>query len=325
MVIKLEIEQYKKLVANLTISKNNSFVVIGIPAFNEEKSIANVVLRSKRFADAVVVCDDGSTDMTGEIAQRLGAEVVFHKKNLGYGAALNSLFERSRKLGADVLVTLDGDGQHDPSEVPTIIQPILDQRADIVIGNRFLKTQKGSEMPFYRRIGTRVITKMVNGISDGVSDAQSGFRAYSRVALDNLNLSETGMGASVEIIRVANKKNLKISEVSCSCKYNNVDADTSTKNPVSHGLEVIMTILRMIVEEKPLIMLGFPGIVSLFAGLGFGVWLLKIYASTHEIITNIALASLSFVVIGFFMLSTAITLYAISRLSKRLGERANSA
>ena len=125
------------------------------------------------------------------------------------------------------------------------------------------------------------------------------------------------MGASVELLLQASEHHLKICEVPCSCKYDNCSVATSTENPVTHGLGVVMSIIRFVVEEKPLQILGIPGLLCLFAGIGFGVWMLQLYAVEHQIVTNIALASLSFVVIGFFMLSTAITLYAISRISKK--------
>jgi glycosyltransferase involved in cell wall biosynthesis len=293
-------------------------VVVGIPAYNEESSIARVVLDAQKFADAVVVCDDGSVDLTAKIAERLGADVVRHERNLGYGAALKSMFERARELEADVLVTLDGDGQHDPSEVPNVLKPIADGVADVVIGSRFMGKQGSAEMPMYRRVGAKLITKMVNGSAkNGVSDAQSGFRAYSRRALERLRIVESGMGASVEILLEASKQDLKIYEVPSSCRYGNSRVETSTNNPVAHGVGVMMSIVRLIVEEKPLMVMGVPGILCLFAGVGFGVWMLQIYASAQHIVTNIALASLAFVVVGFFMLSTAITLYAIARLAKR--------
>lgn len=295
------------------------FVMVGIPAFNEEKTIGRMVLETQKFADAVVVCDDGSTDLTGKIAGGLGADVVKHKRNLGYGAAVKSLFVRALELGADILVTLDADGQHDASEIPNIVEPAIQGEADIVIGSRFVDANGASEMPFHRRVGAKIITKLVNGSSkNSVSDAQSGFRAYNRRALENVTINEVGMGASIEILLKASKSSLKICEVPCSCKYRNGYAATSTEHPLIHGIGVVMSILRFVVEEKPLTALGIPGILFLVAGIPFGVWMLQLYALEHQIVTNIALASISFILIGFFMLSTAITLYAISRLAKKL-------
>jgi hypothetical protein len=126
------------------------------------------------------------------------------------------------------------------------------------------------------------------------------------------------MGASVEILLKASDHNLSIVEVPCTCKYNNGDVATSSEHAVTHGIGVVMSLVRLIVEERPLLMLGLPSLVSLFAGIGFGVWMLQVYALHHEIETNIALASIAFILIGFFMLSTAITLYAITRISRKI-------
>jgi glycosyltransferase involved in cell wall biosynthesis len=293
-------------------------VVVGIPAFNEERTIARVVLEAEKHADVVIVCDDGSSDMTREIAEGLGADVVRHDRNLGYGAAIRSLFERARDVGADVLVTVDADGQHDAAEIPRLLEPIVDGVADLAIGSRFVAVNGAGEMPLYRRVGAQLITRLVNGSAkSGVRDAQSGFRAYSRKAIEGLRFFETGMGASVEILLKASKNNLKIVEVPSSCKYRG-EVPTSTEHPVTHGIGVVMTIIRVVVERKPLTLLGIPAVVFLFTGVGFGVWMLQIYALEHRIITNIALASIGFLFIGFFMLSTAITLYAISRLARRM-------
>jgi hypothetical protein len=321
----VEVEDSRVIVNNQIVARAQPFVVVGIPAFNEEHSIARVVLESLRFADAVVVCDDGSSDMTGEIAERLGAEVIKHEHNLGYGAAIRSLFERARELGADVLVTIDADGQHDPKEIPNVVKPITKGVADVVIGSRFIDAHGTAEMPTYRRFGARLITKLANGSSkNSVSDAQSGFRAYNKEAVERLSVVEAGMGASVEILLEASKHDLKICEIPSSCKYSTGDVATSAENPVTHGLSVVMSIIRLITEERPLTVLGIPGILCLFAGLGFGVWMLEIYAMTHSIITNIALASLAFVMIGFFTISTAITLYAIARVSAKQNSKISS-
>ena len=315
----MEIERPIALLDSVAIAETKPFVVAGIPAFNEENSIARVIIDAQKFADAVIVCDDGSTDLTAKIAQRLGADVIQHEKNSGYGDALRSLFERAREFGADILVTLDADGQHNANEIPNVVKPIVDGVADVVIGSRFVDENGTAEMPFYRRVGARFITKMVNGSSkNGVSDAQSGFRAYNRQAMEDLSVFEAGMGASVEILLDASKHHLKIYEVPSTCKYSNGEVATSTENPLTHGIGVVMSIVRLIVEEKPLTILGVPGLLCLFAGVAFGVWMLQVYAMQRLIETNIALASIAFVLVSFFMLSTAITLYAISRLSRKM-------
>jgi len=304
-------------VDGVVTAKDKRLIVVGIPAFNEERTIARVVIGAQRYADVVVVCDDGSSDLTGEIAERLGAEVVRHEKNLGYGAAIRSLFRRARELNADVFVTLDADGQHDPAEIPMVVKPVIDGEADVVIGSRFVDGSLAYAMPWYRRIGVKFITRLVNNSSKyGVKDAQSGFRAYSRKALQCLSLLEDGMGVSVEILLNARKCGLKIKEVSASCAYSSVEK-TSHKNPFRHGAEVVMAIIKLVVEEKPLVCLGLPGIILLFAGAFFGAWMLQIYAVEHRIVTNIALAAIAFILVGLFALFTAITLYAISRLAQK--------
>ena len=300
-----------------TVTAEKPFVAVGIPAFNEENSIAKMVLEAQKYSDTVIVCDDGSVDMTAQIAERLGAEVIRHYSNCGYGAAIKSLFCRAIELGVDVLVTIDGDGQHDASEIPQVIAPILEGKADVAIGSRFMDSNGTSEMPFYRQVGAKLITKMVNSSSQSIiTDSQSGFRAYNREALKQLRISEVGMGASIQILLQARKYNLKIAEVPSTCKYENGDVSTSTENPVFHGFGVISAVVRLIVEERPLTILGIPGILFLSVGTIFGIWMLQIYAITHSIVTNVALASIAFIIIGFFMLSTAITLYAISRINK---------
>jgi hypothetical protein len=317
----VEVENGKMVLNKVGIAEAKPFIVIGIPAFNEERTIARVVLETQKYADKVVVCDDGSTDLTADIAESLGADVVRHGQNLGYGAAIRSLFSRARELGADVLVTLDADGQHDPSEIPNVAQPIVEDMADIVIGSRFVNEHLAYTMPWYRRAGVKFITKLVNNATKhSVKDAQSGFRAYNRKSLEALMVSEKGMGVSAEILITAGKHGLRVCEVSSICDYDR-DTKTSTHNPVKHGANVVMSIVKLVVEDKPLTLLGIPGVICLIVGAVFGVWMLQIYAAEHHIVTNIALASVAFIVIGFFALSTAITLYAISRLVRKTNSK----
>lgn len=294
--------------------KESNMIVAGIPAYNEEKTIAKVVLLAQKYVNVVVVCDDGSQDLTADIAQKLGAIVVRHEKNLGYGAAVQSLFEKARALNADLLLTFDADGQHDAREIPKLIQPILENKADIVVGSRFLQRSNG--VPFYRRLGIKVLTKMTNDSGKGaLTDAQCGFRAYSRKAIDGLVLDEDGMGVSAEVLMKARALDLVVTEIPVAVHYQGLE--TSTYNPLKHGLDVISTIIKLVVEERPLVYLGIPGAALLLVGMFFGLWALQIYAMYRYIATNIALASLAFTIIGIFCIFTAITLYAILRAIKK--------
>lgn len=290
-------------------------IIAGIPAYNEEKAIAKVILLAQKHVDMVVVCDDGSSDFTSEIAKRLGAVVIRHERNLGYGSAIKTLLRKAKKMNADVLLTLDADGQHNANEIPSLVQPIIEGKADIVVGSRFIK--QNNNVPTYRRWGIKLLTKLSNSGSgkQRLSDGQSGFRAYSQEAIRKLNPNVSGMGASAEILLKAREKGLGIAEVPVQVNYHGLE--TSTHNPVKHGISVLATILRLVVEERPLFYLGIPGAVLLMMGIGFGMWTLHLFTVEKRIVTNVALASLSFTLIGLFAMFTAITLYAIVRLTQR--------
>jgi glycosyltransferase involved in cell wall biosynthesis len=290
-------------------------IVACIPAFNEEKTIAQIILKTQKHVDTVIVCDDGSTDLTSEIAERLGAKVLRHEKNLGYGAALLSLFREAKDLNADIVVTLDADGQHNPTAIQDVIKPIIEDKADIVLGSRFL--EKNNNIPSYRRFGIKLLTRMSNGsCEEEISDAQCGFRAYNRKAMQKLKLSEEGMGISTEILQRAGEQGLRIGEVSVQVTYKGVK--TSTYHPLRHGLSVLATIIRLVVEERPLFYLGIPGAIMLIIGIGFGIWTVQLFTSVRYIVTNVALAAVTFTLIGTFTLFTAVTLYAIIRLTQKI-------
>jgi len=290
-------------------------IIAGIPAYNEEKTIARVILLAQKHVDAVVVCDDGSQDLTADIAQKLGAIVIKHEKNMGYGAAIQTLFEKARDLNADLLLTVDADWQHDAKDIPKIMQPILENKADIVIGSRFLEQNSG--MPLYRRLGIKVLTKIANSSrrKGALTDAQCGFRAYNRKAIESLALEEQGMGVSAEVLLKARELGLMVAEVPVEVRYKGLE--TSTHNPFRHGMGVISTIIRLVVEERPLVYLGIPGAALLCIGMFFGLWALQVYVTHHYVVTNIALASLTFTMTGIFTIFTAITLYAIIRATKK--------
>ena len=216
-------------------------IVAGIPAYNEEQFIAEVVGKARKFADEVIVVDDGSIDNTAQVAEAAGASVIDHGVNKGYGESIKSCFEVIKLSTADVLVMLDGDGQHDPDDIPRLLAPIFRGEADVVIGSRFLIRK--SSIPRYRRFGIHVITFLYNfGSKVKVSDAQSGFRAYSRKVLDTFTITASGMGASVEVIIKIREKGFSIKEVPISCIYH---PGSHSLNPVFHGLDVALTVVRL--------------------------------------------------------------------------------
>ena len=286
-------------------------VIIGIPAYNEEKNIAGIITKVKKYADSIIVCDDGSTDLTKEISEELGAIVISHSKNRGYGAAINSLFLKAKELESDIFVTFDADGQHRIEDIPVVTKPIMNNEADVVIGSRFLET-KSDEMPNYRKVGIKIITKVTNlSIKEKLTDSQSGFRAYSKKALDEIIPSDEGMGVSTEILIKASNLDLKIAEVPIKVSY---EGETSTKDPISHGSSVIFSTIKFTSIHNPLKFYGIPGIIFLGIGLGFISWTIQIYSTHQEIVTNISLIGIGCIVLGAVLLMTAVILFSLVTL-----------
>ena len=286
--------------------------VIGIPAYNEEKNIASILLRLKNISEYIIVCDDGSSDLTSAIAEKLGAIVVKHKKNLGYGAAIKTIFLKAQEINADALVTFDADGQHRIEDIDKILVPIKNNKADIVIGSRFLNDEQ--KISKYRKIGIKTITELTN-ITSGtkITDSQSGFRGYNKKTLENIKLTESGMGISTEILIKAKKSNLKIIEVPIIVSY---EGETSTHNSIIHGSSVIISTLKYVAMERPLTFYGIPGLVFLIIGVSFGLWAIQIFTIEGVLITNIALIGMGGVILGTVMMITATILYSIISIAK---------
>jgi len=223
-------------------------IIAVIPCLNEEHFIGDVVLKTIKYVDEVIVIDDGSKDATARVAQDAGAEVISHPSSRGAGAATRTGLDAALKAGADIVVTLDGDGQHDPCEIPLVVKPVVDGKADLVIGSRFLTEAK---VFLYRKFGIDVITFLYNtGHKVKISDAQSGFRAYSRKAIERINITYTGFGFSIETLVQARKYGLTICEAPVTCIYHDYG---STENPVTHGLSVAWAViwLRLLYELFP--------------------------------------------------------------------------
>ncbi len=282
-------------------------IIIGIPAFNEGKNIASILLKLKKISKDIIVCNDGSTDLTGNIAEELGANVIHHKKNLGYGAGIRSIFLKAQEMNADILITFDADGQHRIEDIDSVLKPIINNEADMIIGSRFL--DKNNEIPKYRKIGIKAITSITNSsIGKKLSDSQSGFRGYNKKILDSIVPSDSGMGVSTEILIKAAKKKFRIIEVPIVVSY---EGDTSTHNPVSHGASVILSTMKFTSIERPLTFYGIPGITLFSIGLCFIVWTLQIFSETRQIITNITLIGTGSIMVGILLLMTGIILYTI--------------
>ena len=282
-------------------------LTIGIPAFNEEKNIASIIINLKKIARKIIVCDDGSTDSTAIIAKELGATVIEHHKNQGYGAAIRSIFLKAKEIESEFLVTIDADGQHDVNDIEKILKPIKDDECDIVIGSRFLDDVQN--IPTYRKFGINVITKITNAsIKDSLSDSQSGFRAYNKKVIESISPSETGMGVSTEILIKASNKNFKIGEVPIVVSY---EGDTSTHNPVSHGTSVLFSTLKFTSIEHPLKFYGIPAVLFLIIGISFTAWSVQIYAEEGSLITNITLIGATTIIVGLILSIAAILLYSL--------------
>lgn len=293
-------------------------IMVCIPTHNAESTISEVVKRCQEFADVVLVINDGSTDNSESVAREAGAEVLTHKKNLGYGGAIKSGLSEAVKRKVKVAITFDADLQHDPQDLPKIINPILSGSADIVIGSRFL--EGNDHVKPYRKFGIKLITKIVNSFSgNNIKDAESGLRSYSLDALKKIVpvLETEGMGMSAEILLKAAVSKLKIIEVPRKELYPE-NVETSSQNPLRHGLTVVLTIVKLIIETKPLPSFGIPSLIFFFASIISSLSVIDFYNHAGRLPVGMTVFTLLLVSIGFFLLLAAIILYVLSRISSKV-------
>ena len=286
--------------------------IVCIPAYNEEAKINDVVKKALLYVDKVVVCDDGSSDNTATVAKKAGAIVVSHKTNQGYGAAISTLFDYCRKNNAEIMVTLDGDGQHNPDQIPDLISVIIKHNVDVVIGSRSLKDDKN--LPSYRKTGIKIITSTINSATNlKVTDSQSGFRAYSKTAIDVIRPTESGMSVSTEILLKISNNGLSMAEVPITVSYN---GDTSTEHPVKHGTHVIGSTLKYVSIKHPMYFYGIPGILLFISGLIMGVAFLDGYLDPDAptVLYGLMLGSIISILLGSMMIITSILLFSMANL-----------
>ena len=281
-------------------------IVACVPAYNEEKTIAKVLVRASHHVDELVVVDDGSGDDTGAIAEKLGALVIRHGQNLGKGVALRDCFDWAKKNDVNVLVTLDADGQHDADEIPNLISPVLTGEADIAIGCR---SSRPPGMTRQRRVAQKTLDALTGVKESGaLVDSQSGFRAYSRRAVSNVEVSEWGLGVESEILLNAKKRGLKICQVPVHMEYG---AESKGRNPIVHFTDVIFTIVKVELVRRPLRTMGAPGLLLLLVGV-FG-WLdvLATWNTAQGFALGHALVYTIILLTGILMTLVAILLFAL--------------
>jgi len=246
---------WKNNISNSTLN----FKVI-IPVYNQEKTIFNLITKINNTFDKLdekveIICiDDGSTDKTIEKIKRCNVILINNTKNLGKGAALRKGFKFC--YPSDTIITIDGDGEHNPDDIPKLLEPILTGEADIVIGSRFLdkgkgesnQIDKGKYLSHVRKVGNKIFSIFANlCIQEKITDTQSGFRAFGPKIIDKLNLEANGFEIETEMIVKAISKGYRIKEVPI---YNGHIHRDSYMNLISDSLKIALTFLKGAVPKK---------------------------------------------------------------------------
>jgi glycosyltransferase involved in cell wall biosynthesis len=284
-------------------------VVAIIPAHNEERFIGSVVLMTRRFADMVIVVDDGSSDSTAEVAAAAGAKVLRHPQNQGKAQALNTAFQAARQTTAQVVVTLDADGQHRPQELEAVVAPVLRGEADVVIGSRYLS--HNCLVPRHRIWGHRFfnwLTHTTSGVR--TTDSQSGYRAFSPRAVSYADFHSHGFSVEAEMQFIAGQQALRVVEVPVSMLY-----DGRPKRPVmQQGLHVLGGVLKLTGQYRPLVYFGIPGLCLFLGGVSWGLVVVERFSQTRQLAVGYTLICILLSVMGLLMASTAFTLHSMRGL-----------
>lgn len=293
------------------------YLLACFPAYNEEGVIGNLIKKTLPLVDSVVVCDDGSTDLTSKEAKDAGAFVIRHSQNKGKGAALKSLFDFARHSNADIIVTIDGDGQFLPEEIHKLTKDIESGMSDIVIGYRF-ETEK--DMPAYRKFGNKVLDELSKKAANlNLRDTQSGFRAYSKQAIENIDFRNDGFTADSEILINAAEKNMRISEHNVTVLYDTGNR-TSTQNPVRQGSSVLIHLLELILMKRPLTFLGIPGLLMLITGIIVSTITLTLFNETRYFSVPTTLVSMILLVLGIMLVLVSGILFSFNRTTYNMSK-----
>lgn len=218
-------------------------VVAIIPALNCEKTIGKVVRGLEGLVDEIIVIDDGSADNTKNNGHTNGAIVISHPKNKGLGGAIRTGFKEALKRDADFIVTLDGDGQHDPSDVKRVMNLLINNHCDVVIGSRLLDKDRWKDFPRHRLWGNLILTFLTNFAcgKKATTDSQSGYRALKRKVVEKMDLWSTRMAISSEMIFEISKNGFKIKEVPIKATY---EDEVSNQRLIMDPLRIITMLLK---------------------------------------------------------------------------------
>jgi glycosyltransferase involved in cell wall biosynthesis len=296
-------------------------VIAAMPLYNEEETIGTVVLQSLKHVDEVYCVYDGSYDSSARIASKLGANVHYHRSNRGYGAALKSIFKYALESDAKALVILDSDGQHDPNDIPTLLEPIIEGEADFVIGSRFIEGGSGEEMPTYRKLGVKLITAASNLTTDlSVRDTQSGFRAFSNQALKKIRFDQDGMESTLEMLEQCNEMELLVTEVPTIIRYDVPKGSRFTA--MSHGFTVLSYALISLSQKKPFLAFGLPGAGLLTLGSAIGMRALNRFndftGASLDLTVGPGLTAAWLSMLGISLIFTGLVLQGTRTIMKRL-------
>ncbi len=290
-----------------TTGTSQNPILAVIAAYNEDRFIGSVVLKTQHYVDQVIVVDDGSTDGTAQIAEQAGAIVLRHDRNRGKAQALNTGLGHARRLQPRAVVLLDADGQHDPAAIPALLAPVCDGDADIVVGSRFLGVP--SNIPRWRVFGQRALTAATNLASGTpLSDSQSGFRALSPKAVERMVFRpDGGFSIESEMQFLAHEHKLVIREIPVVVRYD----EPPKRNPFGHGWQVLNGIIALVSQRRPLFFFGVPGVVILALGLALGIEVVNRYEAHAQLAVGYALVSVFLSLVGIQTVFTGIVLHTI--------------
>ena len=231
-------------------------IVLLLPAYNGEASIGSLVLLSKLHVDNVIVIDDGSIDHTAEIAKEAGAEVIIQEIKKGKCEALKAGFKAASDLGAHIVVTMDSDGQHNPIDIPMLVAPIIEGKAEMVNGSRYLN-DLSKNTPIYRRVGQTLqeTTDQINP-SLQITDPQSGFRAFSTSINNIFHFNAQDVTIESEMLEDARKADIRIKEIEIGTHH---DLELSAKSPIKYIRGLLRTVAEDIETNTSLYYNSVPG------------------------------------------------------------------